>query len=70
MERNELKQLFSTMENRTGRIIELVEFLNTLANDSALEETGKYFYLITEILTKECDRLDVERVQLKMACLD
>lgn len=70
MERNELKQLLDTMEERTIHILELTELMDILANDSIIDEASKYFYLITDILHKECDRLDIERAQLKIACLD
>jgi len=70
MERTEIKQLFETMEERTMRILEIADFLKTVSDESMIDETGKFIYILADLLFKECDRLDIERVQLRTVCLD
>lgn len=70
MNRENVKELFNKIEERTTYILEVTELLKLITDASVVNETAEYLYILTDILHNECDRLDIERTQLKMACLD
>lgn len=70
MNRENVKELFNKIEERTTYIIEVTELLKLITDANVVNETAEYLYILTDILHNECDRLDIERTQLKMACLD
>ena len=70
MERDELKKLFEAMEERSIYILELTDFLKVVSEDNMIDETGRFIYIIAKILHEECDCLEIERNELRMACLD
>lgn len=70
MEREHAKELFDKIEERTIYILEVTELLKLISDASVVKDTAEYLYILTDILHNECDRLDFERAQLKMACLD
>lgn len=70
MERKEMKKLFESIDNHIVEISQMINFLEVICDEDIIQETGKYLYIIINLLKKECDRLDVERFQLQEGCLD
>lgn len=70
MDREKVKRQFETFETRSMHILELADLLRVISEPEMLADTGKFIYLITDILFKECNKLDNETFQLKITCLD
>lgn len=70
MNRTEIKKLFESLDQHVIEISQIVNFLEVICNEETIEDTGKYLYIIINLLKKECDKLDIERFQLQEICLD
>lgn len=70
MNKENVKELFNKIEERTTYILEVTELLKPITDANVVNETAEYLYILNDILHNECDRLDIERTQLRMACLD
>lgn len=70
MNRTEIKKLFESLDQHVIEISQIVNFLEVICNEETIEDTGKYLYIIINLLKKECDKLDIEKFQLQEICLD
>lgn len=70
MNRKDIKKMFESLDQHVIEISQIVNFLEVICNEETIEDTGKYLYIIINLLKKECDKLDIERFQLQEICLD
>lgn len=70
MNRKDIKKMFESLDQHVIEISQIVNFLEVICNEETIEDTGKYLYIIINLLKKECDKLEIERFQLQEICLD
>lgn len=70
MKRTEAKRLFDSIEEHIMEILQMADFLEVVCNEDFIPETGRFLYIIIKLFKKECDRLEIERIELKDVCLD
>ena len=70
MDRKEINQLLESIEEHTMQVLETADLLDILCNAQCVDEAGKYLYILTKYLKNECDKIEEERIKLKIACLE
>lgn len=70
MERTEMKRLFKSIDGHVIEITQMIDFLQVMCQEEWIEDTGKYLYIIINLLKNECEKLDIDRYELEMGCLD
>lgn len=67
METKQINQLLESIEEHTIQIIETADLMDILCNAQCIDEAGKYLYILTQYLKNECDKLEDDRIKLKIA---
>lgn len=70
MDRKEMKKLFESMDNYILEISQMIDFLEVICSEENINDTGKYLYIIINLLKNKCERLDIKRFELQGKCLD
>lgn len=70
MDRKEMKKLFESMDNYILEISQMIDFLEVICSEENINDTGKYLYIIINLLKNKCERLDIKRFELQEKCLD
>ena len=69
MNRTEIKRLFKSIDEHAIEIAQMIDFLQVICQEEWIEDTGKYLYIIN-LLKNECEKLDIDRYELEIGCLD
>ena len=70
MDRKEIKKLFESMDKHILEISQMIDFLDVICDEDTIHETGKYIYIIINLLKQECEKLDIVKFELKDECND